>query len=242
MAAAALAVGFGFQPSSVTEASEQAAYHSPSPLRAQRESAEKHYREEQEKPKIEEKAPSYQMVDVEDEEEAHQNDVFPTDGTYHSPSPLKEQRELAEKHALEYKEKVEAQTPDGKKHYVLATFDSETHELSNAYEKTFVYGKASVINNGVHSYRKLHATVHAEDSFDEDGNPGKFVSVSRDDVRRWYKSSVSEMPVLEVEKESYFFPGEQGKDFDISKIDSLKNITVLGEEATKLATQGEFVQ
>ena len=239
MALAAVAVGFGFQSSDVAEAASQTtSYHSPSPLRAQREAAEKHYQEEQEKPKVEAKAPAYQMVDVE-EEETPQNSVFPTDGSYHSPSPLRAQRELAEKHAAEHKE-VMARTPDGKQHRVLASINKEAKEASNAYDRTFVYGKAAVLNNGMHSYRKLHATVHVEDSIDEKGNPGTFVSVSRDDVRRWSKSSVSEAPILEVKKEHYFFPDEQAKDFDISKIKSLKPIIVLGEGATKAATKGEL--
>ena len=206
MAVAAAVLGLGYAPFGAAEASAQTTeYHSPSPLRAQREAAEKHYKEMQANQKTEQSDASVGKL--------------PVIGQYSSIS----------KHGLEHKSKLAVKGSDGKTYNILASYN-ESNELAEAYNKTFVYDTAPVENNGMHFGRKLHATVHVEDSIADDGTEGKFVSVTRDYVRRWSESSVSKVPILGTTTEQYFFPGEQGKDFDLSEITSLKPSAYLSEK------------
>ena len=219
-AVAATAISLGFTASDYAEAADtQPAYHSASPLKAQRAEAEKNYEAQKGAPVEEAKAPAYQMVDV-DSEKTPSEKVFPTDGSYSSPSPLKAQRELANKHALEYKKQVEAMGKDGKKH-TLKPFKVE-HEVieSEPFDVTFVYDSAPVYNNRMNFQRSLHMTIHAEDAIDEHGTLGKYVSITRDYVREWKESSVSRVPLLGTKTEDFFFPGEQGKKLDMTSLSS----------------------
>lgn len=167
--------------------------------------------------------PAYQMKDTSDKE-VDESKVYPKG--YHSPSPLRAQREAAEAAAkafidggkVENTDKTPQVNPLDGKDSVLMKEEITAIENAKPYEHTFIYDKAPVFNNGVKSYRTMHVTIRAIDAMNKDGQLGKSVTITRDYIRYWKESDVSRMPVLGTKTEQFFFPGEQGKEFDPGKI------------------------